>query len=198
MKQRSQQCTGYRRQQGFTLIMGLIMLVLLTLMAVVVYHLGANQTIIVANAQHKNEGLDAAQQAIDTVINSSNFTQNPAAAIATSNCSGGGANKLCVDSNGDGTNDFTVSLTPTPTCVAAAPIPAAQLDFTKADDLACATETQQSFGVSGATATGNSLCANSTWEINAQAVDSATNTTVNVTQGVAVRIATTDMTTNCP
>ncbi|MBS1154209.1 MAG: hypothetical protein H6R07_133 [Proteobacteria bacterium] len=198
MNKRCLHSAGSARQKGFTLVMGMIMLVLLTLMAVAAFHLGANQTIIVANAQHKNEGVDAAQQAIDTVINSSNFTQNPAAAIAIGNCSDGGANKMCVDSNGDGANDFTVTLTPAPACVAAAPIPAANLDFAKADDLACATETQQAFGVSGATVTGDSLCANSTWEVNAQAVDSATNTAVNVTQGVAVRIAATDMTTNCP
>lgn len=187
---------GNARQGGFTLIFGLIMLTMLTLMAVTAFHLGMNQTLVVANAQHRSEGVDAAQQAIDTVINSANFTRNPAAAITNSNC--GGANQLCVDSNGDGTNDFTVTLTPQPKCVTAAPIPAAQLDFSKATDLACATQTQQTFGVANAGLTGNSLCANSTWEINAQAVDAATSTTVNVVQGVAVRIATTDMTANCP
>lgn len=186
------------RQGGFVLVMGLIMLVLLTLMAVTAFRIGANETIIVANAQYRNEALDAAQVAIDTVVNSSNFTRNPAAAIANSNCAGGGANSLCVDSNGDSRPDFRVALTPTPGCVSASPIPASQLDFSKSDDLACATEAQQTFGVAGATPTGNSLCANSLWEINAQAVDSATGTSYSVAQGVAMRIAATDMASNCP
>ena len=185
-------------QRGFVLIVAMIMLVLLTLMAVTAFRIGANETLIVANAQHRNEGVDAAQQAIDTVINSSNFTQNPAAAITASNCSGGGSNVLCVDINGDGGVDFRVSLTPQPACFLATPIPASQLDFSKSADLACATEAQQAFGVAGAVPAGSSLCANSIWEINAQAVDSATGTNFTVAQGVSVRIATTDMTTNCP
>lgn len=198
MKKQTLNINCYSQQNGFILVVGLIMLVMLTLMAVAAFRIGANQTVIVANAQHRNEGLGAAQLAIDTVINSSNFTRNPTAAIATSNCTGGAANTLCVDSNGDGTADFKVNLTPTPGCIAAAPIPASQLDFAKSDDLACASETQQAFGVAGAVPTGNSLCANSMWEINAQAVDSATGTTVNVAQGVSVRIAATDMASNCP
>ncbi|WP_153109272.1 pilus assembly PilX family protein [Propionivibrio limicola] len=198
MNKRLQCISGHSRQGGFVLVMGLIMLVLLTVMAVLAFRLGANQTIIVANAQHRNEGLDAAQQAIETVVNSSNFTQNPAASIASSNCSDGSSNTHCVDSNGDGKSDFRVTLTPQPGCVLAAPIPASQLDFTNLDDLACSAETQQTFGVSGASPSGNSLCANSTWEVNAEAVDTATGATVNVAQGVAVRIAATDMATNCP
>ena len=186
------------KQQGFVLVVGLIMLVLLTLMVVTTFRIGSTETIIVANAQHSKEGIDAAQLAIDTVANSNNFTQNPAAAIPTSNCTGGGANSLCVDVNGDNKPDFRVTLTPQPSCVMAVPIPANQLDFSKADDLACATETQQTFGVAGATVTGNSLCANSMWDITAQATDSATGTTSVVSQGIAVRIATSDVATNCP
>lgn len=185
------------RQRGLTLVMGLIMLVVLTLAAVAAFHLGANQTIIVGNAQHRNEGVDAAQQAIDTVLNSSNFTANPAAAIPNSNCPAGGANSLCVDSNGDQVSDFTVTLTPKPNCIVAAPIPVNQLDFSNQQDLACAPQSQQTFGVANANQTGSSLCANSNWEIAAQAVDPSTSTQVTVVQGVAVRIATTDAKTYC-
>lgn len=187
-----------RHEGGFALIVGLAMLVLMTLLAVTAFQLGSNQTLVVANAQHRNEGVDAAQEAIETVVNSANFTINPAAAIPNGNCNGNAANQICVDINSDGNVDFTVTLTPKPTCITAAPIPVSQLDFTKANDLACATQTQQTFGVANASQSGNSLCANSTWEIDAQAADSATGTTVNIVQGVAVRIAATDMAANCP
>lgn len=186
------------RQRGFTLLVGLIMLVLLTLLAVATFRLGLTQATVVANAQYRNEAIGAAQQAIDVTINSSNFTQNPAAAIPQSNCSGGGANSLCVDANGDGNQDIRVTLTPQPTCVKAAVISASQLDFNVPDDLACAAATQQDFGVIKTNPSGNSLCANSTWEVTANAVDESTGTNVTVAQGVSVRIPATAMTTNCP
>lgn len=186
------------RQGGFTLIVGLIMLLLLTLMAVAAFRMGANHTVITANAQYRSEGLDAAQQVVDTVLNSADFTVNPSAAIANSNCTGGGSNTACVDVNGDGANDFKVSLTPAPTCISATPIVNSQLDISNSGDAACIIQTSQNLGVAGASQSGNSLCANSNWEINASAVDSATNTTVKVAQGVSIRIPTADIANNCP
>lgn len=173
------------KQGGMALIFGLIMLVLLTLLGVTSFHLGANQTLVVANAQHRNEGVDAAQQAIDTVINSNAFTQNPAAAIPSSNC--GGANTFCADSNGDGVADYKVSLSPQPKCITVAYV---QPDLANTADQGCAGlgVTQGGFGVAGTPTGQQSICANSVWEINAQAVDNATGTTVNVAQGVSVRV----------
>ena len=200
-------------QRGFSLLVSMIMLLLMTLLAIASFHMGSSQTTVVANAQHRNEGIDAATQAIEEVVNSSNFTINPLAAIPNTNCTGGGgANTWCVDSNGDGVQDFTVTLpavvtpatattaatTTNPRCVEAAPILNSQLNLQNADDLACSSGTQQSFGVAGGTGTGNSLCANSTWEITAQANDPATETSTTVTQGVSMRIPTTAMTNNCP
>lgn len=185
-----------RRQRGITLVVGLIMLVLLTLMAVVAFHMGTSQTAIVSNAQHRGEATDAAQQAIDTVLNSSNFMIDPTAAIPASNCVGGGANSLCVDVNGDGTADVKVSLTPNPKCISGAPIANGSLNLGNSEDLACVTGASQTFGIEGST-NGNSLCATSSWEITAAAADTTTNTNVTVVQGAAARIATTDLANNC-
>ena len=185
-------------QRGLSLVVGLIMLFIMTLIAIASFQLGSDHTVVVANAQQRNEGIDAAQQAIEIVVNSVSFTQNPAVAIPTSNCSGGGANRWCVDTNGDGTHDFTVTLTPQPSCVTAASIPMSQLDFAMANDLACVAGSRQDFGVAGATSSSDSLCANTTWEISAQAADAATGTMANVVQGVSLRIATTDMANYCP
>ena len=188
------------RQRGMTLIVGLILLVLMTLFAISAFHMGAVQTVVVANAQQKARGVAAAQMAIDTVLSSSTFTTNPTAAIV-SNCTGGGTNSLCVSSNGGTVKDFTVTLTPTPACVSAAPIPASQLNLTAgaaSPDIGCLAGQQQGqFAVAGAT-TGGTICANSVWEINAKAVDSTTNTTVTVTQGAGRRILTAQMATYCP
>lgn len=197
MRSRARRLTPRAHERGVTLVIGLIMLVLLTLMAVAAFQMGTSQTAIVSNAQHRGEATDAAQQAINTVLNSSNFMINPAAAIPNSNCAAGGANSLCVDVNGDGTPDVTVTLSPQPTCVSGAPINSSTLDFTSANDLACAGGSQQNFGVQGATS-GASLCANSNWEITAAANDAATKTNVTVVQGVAARVAATDLANNCP
>jgi Tfp pilus assembly protein PilX len=190
------------RQEGNTLIVGLIMLMLLTMLAVSAFHIGAVQTIVVGNAQHRAQSVAAAQEAIETVLTNNTFSSDPTAAIPISNCSGGGTNTLCVSSNGDGTNDFTVTLTPPPFCVAAAVVTADQLDLTSgvnSPDYACLNGTQQdAFGVEGAVIAGNSNCAQSTWEVNAKAVDSYTNTTATVTQGIAKRIYTFQMSSYCP
>jgi Tfp pilus assembly protein PilX len=58
-------------QRGITLITALIMLVLLTMMAITAFHIGSSQSVIVSNSQHRDEATDAAQQMIDTVLNSS-------------------------------------------------------------------------------------------------------------------------------
>jgi Tfp pilus assembly protein PilX len=183
-------------QRGITLVTALIMLVLLTLMAITAFHIGTSQTIIVSNAQHREEATDAAQQAIDKVLDSANFMTNPAAAIPSGNCTGGAANTWCVDVNGDGKPDVTVALTPDPKCIEGWNLNNSTLDLAKPDDLACSTGQTQTFGIEGSTST-NSLCAQSGWEVAAAATDSATNTKVTIVQGVASRIAATDLANNC-
>jgi Tfp pilus assembly protein PilX len=191
---------GTGRQRGITLVTALIMLVLLTLMAITAFHIGTSQTSIVSNAQHRDEALDAAQQAIDKVINSPDFMSTPAAAIASTatNCSGGAANTWCVDVNGDGTLDITVALTPQPKCVSGSAISNDALDIVlNPEDQQCLTpQGQECLGMPGGCPS-TSLCANATWEVSAQASDTTTNTKVNVVQGVASRMWKTDLDSNC-
>lgn len=190
------------RQGGMTLVVGLIMLVLMTIMAISMFHMGTAQTVVVANAQQSARGVAAAQQAIDTVLNSSAFSQNPDLAIVgTTGCASGAANTLCVSSNGNTVKDFTVTLTPKPFCISASPIPSAQLDLSagpSSPDMSCLTSAQQGqFAVAGSAA-GDTLCATSVWEVGAKAVDDVTNTTVLVTEGVGLRILTAEMSNFCP
>jgi Tfp pilus assembly protein PilX len=191
---------GQARQRGITLVTALIMLVLLTLMAVTAFHIGSSQTIIVSNAQHRDEAMDAAQQAIDKVIHSPDFMDTPTSAISSTatNCSGGTANTWCVDVNGDGTSDIKVALTPAPKCINGAAISNDELNIvTRPDDQQCLTpQSQECLGMpDGCPST--SLCANATWEINAVASDTTTNTSVSVAQGVSTRMWKTSLDTNC-
>jgi hypothetical protein len=195
-----------RRQRGVTLIVGLIMLVLTTLIVLASFHLGRNNLDIVTNAQQRDEGVAAAQQTIEAAVNSPLLTTAPAT-IFPNPCAGFGQNTLCYDVNADGTNDVVVQITPTPACVKGEPIPVNSPTFNFADenDQKCVVGVpQQCFGVGGAC--GNSNCANSVWDIRAvaQTLDpsgaaaAGQGATAVVSEGIAVRVATTDIATSCP
>jgi type II secretory pathway pseudopilin PulG len=186
--------SGMRRQRGATLIIALIMLVLLTLFAVSSFNTAQTNVKVVGNMQQKAEALNAAQQAIETVISTPQFIANPANAVPTP-C--GTANTLCTDVTGDGVADFTATLIgpdyPTgphqPTCVTVRLIKNQELNVTNPEDLGCAAGQQSgAAGVAGAM-TGDSLCANTVWEIRARAVSSSSGATATVTQGVGVRVS---------
>lgn len=181
------------KQRGATLVVALVMLVLLTLLAVSSFHLGKGSLEVVGNMQSRNQAVAAAQSTIEQAISSTQFFQNPAA-VFDEPC--GGANTRCFDINGDGSNDITVALT-TPACIKAVSIPLASLNLADAADAACTLGTSQSFGVAGVP-TGNSLCADSVWELNAVATDDITEAQATVTEGVAVRVSTDDVAASCP
>ena len=90
-----------------------------------------------------------------------------------------------------------MAITPAPACVKAQPIKTSDLDLRVQDDIACSLGASQNFGTEGAN-TGNSTCANSVWDIHVVATDVVTEAQVEVTQGVAVRVAEDDISTNCP
>lgn len=92
-------------QRGATLIIGLILLVLITLIVVNAFTLSSSNLKSVGNMQVREEALAAANQAVEQVI-SSNFTASTAAQTVT------------VDINKDDTPDYTVAIA-SPTCVRA-------------------------------------------------------------------------------
>lgn len=170
------------RQRGATLLIGLIMLVLLTLLATTSFHLGKGNLQIVGNMQSRSENVASAKSALEETISSTNFATTPTAALS------GGANVKTYDVNGDGTADVTVTLTPQPCIKKSQVIKNSQLDLNKADDFGCLVGASQSMGIAGAV-TGDSLCADTTWEITAVATDSVTQARATVVQGVALRVS---------
>ena len=88
-----------RRQRGATLVIGLIMLVLLTLMAVSSFNLGKSNLQIVGNMQFRNQTQRAAEEAVETAISATASISTPSTAS--------------VDVNGDGTPDVAITITPT-------------------------------------------------------------------------------------
>jgi Tfp pilus assembly protein PilX len=204
MTRRRIRLSGSRAQRGVTLLVGMVMLVLITLIVLASYHLGRNNIEIVGNAQQRAEGLAAAQQTIETAFTSPLLTTSPTA-VFTTPCAGFGDNTQCYDVNGDGKDDVVVQITPTPTCIKAQPIPVTSLNITDPNDQLCTISVNQgAFGVGSAS--NNSTCANTVWDVravanNLDATGAAVVTpgpTSVVDQGIAVRVETAVVDTSCP
>jgi hypothetical protein len=149
---------------------------------------------VVGNMQRRDQALAAAHAVLEETISSPKFTITPGAALS-SPC--GAPNQRCVDVDGDGKTDIKVTLSPPPACVKVQAIKNSDLNLNDSEDAGCAVGAGQNFGVAGA-ADGNSDCDNSVWDVSAVATDDATQASVKVVQGVAVRIAKDDVATNCP
>ena len=167
----------HTRQHGATLIISLIILVLMTLLAVTSFNLGKGSLQTVGNMQIRNTALTAAQETLEQIVSNTNFT-NPLIAIipASGVCP---VNSKCIDSNGDGKTDVTVTIL-APICVQAAVIPNSQID-TQGPNKDCA---------NSITADGSSFCSNTLWEVSVSAVDATTQAQYSITQGVAVPVNT--------
>lgn len=94
-------------QRGATLVVGLVMLALITLLVTTAFTLSNTNLKSVGNMQFRNEAAAAANKAIEQVVGSS-FTVSPAAEM------------IGVDINNDDTPDYTVAIA-TPVCVRATP-----------------------------------------------------------------------------
>lgn len=96
-----------KHQNGATLIVALIMLLMTTLLVVGSFNLSTLNLKAVGNTQVREEALAAANAALEQVI-SSPFTEDPS----------GAAEDIDMDINNDGINDYTVSIA-TPQCARA-------------------------------------------------------------------------------
>ena len=181
-----------RRQRGVTLIVTLIMLTVLGLLAGWALKSGTTNLRIVSNMQARQEAFSAAQSAIESTISNPTFSQQPAAVAA---------NPIPVDVDGDGVADMTATLTPAPACYRWRAIKTAELDPDVAGDRVClGSSSAASAGLEGATAGngGDSMCADSEWNVRAEVVDTRTNASVRVNQGVSIRGVITDVLNSCP
>lgn len=93
-----------RKQKGVTLIIGLIMLVLITLVVTAAFNLSTSNLRSVGNMQVRDEAIAAANVAIEQMIGSE-FTSST-------------GEEIVVDIDNDGTTDYTVTMD-APVCVRA-------------------------------------------------------------------------------
>ena len=165
-------------QRGATLVIAMIMLILITLFVLAAVNMSSINFKVMSNEQARNESIGATQQAIEQVI-STNFPTNPQPVTVN------------VDINGDGNTDYTANIAK-PTCLNSVPIKTddPQLSVTNPNDIACfASSASSTSGIVPAVSGGNSLCSNTQWDVKGTVTDTRTGSSVNVHQGVGVRVA---------
>jgi hypothetical protein len=147
---------------------------------------------IVGNNQARTQAVAAAQRAIEQTISSNAFTDNPAAVAAS---------PIPTDIDGDGKDDFTATITPAPRCYRVRAIKTAELDVSLPADRKCLVSTGGGAVYidrpGSAPPAGDSLCANSEWNVSAAVADARSSAAVTVSQGVGVRVARADAKNFC-
>lgn len=157
-------------QRGATLVVALIFLVLMSLFALSAFNSSSSNLRIVGNTQARQESLATAQVAVEATISSADFATNPAKVAAS---------PLQVDVDGNGTTDYTATLTPPPECTRVRPLTDIPDPVPGEPDplAACRSSTTLIPG-----------CLTTEWNIRAAVADSRSNAQLAVNQGVSVRV----------
>jgi Tfp pilus assembly protein PilX len=151
-------------QRGSVLIIGLIMLVVLTLLAVSAINMSTVSLRTVNGMQARGEAMSAAQRAIEQIINT-----NFAATMATV------ANTYTVAIDAGKSYDVVV---PTPCLKQITAIRNDALDLTNAEDVKCYDTTTNPI----------SACANTVWQFTASVNEGFFGANVTLFQGIALRM----------
>ena len=178
-----------RQQHGLSLVLGLIMLILLTLLAISAFQASNVNLRIAGNMQVRQESLAAAQTAIETVLSTPAFIDTTTPPAAKS-----------VSLNGA---SYTVDFTPAPACRSIVDIPSEDLVPTNPDDFVCIPSAALPGSASGiflasGPPSAPSYCSNTRWAVTARVADANTSADTTLEQGVGVRISKAKALTNCP
>lgn len=180
------------QQRGITLVIATIILILMSLFAASAFKNSTGNLRIVGNMQSRQEAIAVGQKALEKTISSAEFTRNPSAVAAT---------PVTVDIDGNGSVDYTATLNPQPHCYRTKAIKGSELNPELAADRSCMTSSAVMHGgidtPDAGAGIGNSLCANSEWNIGAQVIDSRSGTKVVINEGVGVRVLETDAANSC-
>jgi Tfp pilus assembly protein PilX len=163
------------RQGGAVLIVSLIMLMLITMFVVIAYKFSSTNLKSVNNMQTRAEAISAANNAMEQVIGSWDFSTPPS------------ADQINVDIDNNGSNDYVVNIA-APVCVKAVAV-----STPSAADSECPTNAE-----------GLTVCAPATaniynvlWELDATATGT-TGTKVRVRQGISISLTQDQCDAACP
>ncbi len=177
------------RQRGVVLVVAMVIMTLVALLSLSALRASDSNVQVAANVQSRQEGLDSSQIALERVVSANDFFQNPAAVAA--------AAPLSIDVNGDQREDFAVSMRQ-PECLRARPVLGSELSADSARDSACTYDANMAdTGNADAGVLPNATCSNTEWQLTATAVSPTIGASVTASQGVAVRVQTSEASTWC-
>lgn len=166
-----------KQQQGATLVISLIMLMVVTMLVVYSIRSGNTNLRIAGNMQSQSEAFVATQQAIEKVIEQIKVTDNIGSITgATVPVSMGGVT-------------YNVVTSPMNKCLMEVPILNDALNPSVAEDMPCFEnpDIDAAIKADGTLTTKPSACKNQLWEIQADVTDSASGAKVTQVQGLALR-----------
>lgn len=174
--------TGARQQRGAVLIVSLIMLVVMTLLGLAAINSSTINLKIINNMQNRQEAMSAAQMAVNQVISSGSYFADPATAPTS----------IPIDINGNGTADYTVTLTQ-PCLLIARQIKNSELSYANPDDRQCLGGSGgQNTGIMGQASGGGAVseCSQVTFRINATVTDNTfgSKTNIELVEGIWLRM----------
>lgn len=168
------------RQEGMTLLVSMIMLIVLTLLVVSAIRFGNVNLRIANNTQVKAEATAAANAALEQVLD----TAKAAANLDQVNVGG----KAYAVKTGGAT--YTVN-TSKPTCNLSRPVANAELDPNDAADQKCfeSQDQDKALTANNATTTSPSACNSQLWSVQADVDDGSSGARVTSVQGFSVRVS---------
>jgi hypothetical protein len=170
-----------RRQRGATLLVGMIMLVVLTLLVVFAIRSGNTNLKIAGNMQVQVEASAAIQQSIEKIIEDVKLVENFTLINTTDP-------KYQPSAAGNAT--YAVVIEPLNKCKVESPVPNASLDPGKAGDVPCfeSPDADKAIKADGSMTTTISACKIQQWDIEASVTDVNSGAKVTQVQGISVRV----------
>lgn len=177
-----------RPQRGIILITSLIMIIMLTLVVLTSLSVSLASSGVSRNLDGSLAAKAAAQAAIESIITNPAFLDNPTSVSAT---------PVSIDANSDGTADYSVAMAAS--CVASRTLPASELDTSAHPELkdCVGSGTVQNSGYQTTGASGDSLCAETRWNIQGVATRTNYGDRATVSQGVSVTVPIDDAKSFC-
>jgi hypothetical protein len=172
------------KQQGATLLVGMIMMVVLTLLVVFSLRSGNTNLRIAGNMQTQAEAAAATQQVIEQVIEQIKVTDDisliPAQSLPVSM----------------GNVTYSVAVSAMTKCTMEIPMLNSSLDPSNANDVACfeSPDEDKAIRADGSLTTKPAACKMQQWDIEADVTDGTSGTKVTQVQGITVRVP---KTVNC-
>jgi hypothetical protein len=166
------------RQQGMTLVVSLVMLIVLTLLVVSAVRFGNINLRITGNVQSETEASSATQVGMETMVKTINSAPNISALT----------NQDMTISTGG--RSYTVHVVK-PACIFNKNINSSDLDPTKPGDLPCfeSTDTEKLITSNDTLTTVPTACKNQQWDVQASVDDSArSGAKTSMLQGISVRV----------